>query len=160
MDHFTSCPRPSLAGLQTAGLRMAMMSEHSAAREMEARPVKARVFNLRDVKRMRDLDPIDIDTLVCIRGMVIRTSSPIPEMHVALFRCAFCRNSMAVTVDRGHVEEPMLCTMCKKKKVFELIHNRYAAAAIAPVPHVTLAHTAACLLAVCSTLCCVRACRC
>lgn len=37
---------------------------------------------------MRDLDPAHIETLVALRGIVIRCSSVIPDMRAAVFRCA------------------------------------------------------------------------
>lgn len=36
---------------------------------------------------MRDLDPKDIETLVALRGIVIRCSSIMPDMRQAVFRC-------------------------------------------------------------------------
>ena len=42
--------------------------------------VQVRTFNLREHKKMRDLDPMDIDHLVSIRGMIIRNGAIIPDM--------------------------------------------------------------------------------
>jgi len=39
---------------------------------------------------LRLLDPKDINHLIDVRGIVIRCSSPIPELKVAFFRCSIC----------------------------------------------------------------------
>jgi DNA replication licensing factor MCM4 len=40
-----------------------------------------RPFNLAAPKAIRDLDPADIDRLVCVRGMVTRCSPVIPNLR-------------------------------------------------------------------------------
>lgn len=45
-----------------------------------AKRIQVRTFNLDDHKSMRDLDPDDIGTMICISGMVIRTSNIIPDL--------------------------------------------------------------------------------
>jgi hypothetical protein len=42
---------------------------------------QVRIFNLDDVRAIRDLDPIDIDSLVAIKGMVTRTGNIIPDLR-------------------------------------------------------------------------------
>lgn len=49
---------------------------------------------------MRDLDPIHIDQLLCIKGMVIRCTPVIPDLKQAFFRCFVCHYSTEVTIDR------------------------------------------------------------
>lgn len=44
---------------------------------------QVRIFNLDDVRAIRDLDPIDIDSLVAIKGMVTRTGNIIPDLRWA-----------------------------------------------------------------------------
>eukprot|EP00605_Chrysophyceae_sp_TOSAG23-4_P001780 GSChrysophyteH1.ASY1.ANO1.1969.1 assembled CDS len=46
-----------------------------------------RTYDLAASSRMRDLDPSNIDQLLCIRGMVIRCSPIIPDLKMAFFRC-------------------------------------------------------------------------
>jgi MCM OB domain/MCM N-terminal domain len=89
-----------------------------------AAPIKVRVHNLDIRHRMRDLDPTDIDTLVAVRGMVVRCSAPIPDMKTGWFRCVSCGNGIAVDVDRGHLHEPDVCGRCGAKRSFEMVHNR------------------------------------
>jgi DNA replication licensing factor MCM4 len=86
--------------------------------------VRARFFNLRDTKRMRMLDPIDIDTLVSVRGMVIRASEVIPDMRRGHFRCAACGFSQDVDVENNRLEEPTACEGCGARHSMALIHNR------------------------------------
>ena len=49
-----------------------------------------RAFGLKDENRLRDLDPMDIDKLVMIKGMVTRVTAVIPDMKVAFFECSVC----------------------------------------------------------------------
>ena len=66
----------------------------------------------------------DIDQLITITGMVIRTSPLIPEMAEALFKCSVCHFTAAVEVERGRIGEPTLCTHCNTNHSFSLVHNR------------------------------------
>ncbi len=43
-------------------------------------PIQVRVFGLSESARMRDLDPSNIDQLVSIRGMVIRSTHVVPDL--------------------------------------------------------------------------------
>jgi len=55
--------------------------------EAESSRIQVRTFNLHEHKKMRDLDPTDIDRLVSIRGMIIRNGSIIPDMKQVCFLC-------------------------------------------------------------------------
>jgi DNA replicative helicase MCM subunit Mcm2 (Cdc46/Mcm family) len=66
----------------------------------------------------------DIDQLITIAGMVIRTSNIVPEMREAFFKCIVCAYTTAVEIDRGRIAEPTLCTNCNTNHCFSLIHNR------------------------------------
>jgi DNA replicative helicase MCM subunit Mcm2 (Cdc46/Mcm family) len=50
---------------------------------VELANVQVRIFNLDDVRPIRDLDPIDIDGLVAIKGMITRTGNIIPDLRSA-----------------------------------------------------------------------------
>jgi DNA replication licensing factor MCM4 len=50
-------------------------------------PFQVSLYNLREQKPMRDLNPSDIESLISIKGMVTRTSGIIPEMIEACFIC-------------------------------------------------------------------------
>lgn len=51
--------------------------------------MQVRTFNLEHCKKMRDLDPMDIDTLVSVRGMIIRNGSIIPDMKQVVIEIVF-----------------------------------------------------------------------
>jgi DNA replication licensing factor MCM4 len=66
----------------------------------------------------------DIDQLITIAGMVIRTSNIMPEMREAFFKCIVCAYTTAVEIERGRIAEPTLCTNCNTNHCFSLVHNR------------------------------------
>lgn len=86
--------------------------------------IQIRPFNAEKTRNMRSLNPEDIDQLISISGMVIRTSNIIPEMREAFFKCIVCAYSVIVEIDRGRIAEPTLCTYCNTNHCFQLIHNR------------------------------------
>jgi DNA replication licensing factor MCM4 len=43
--------------------------------------MQVRVFNLEHVRAIRDLDPLDIDCMVALRGMITRTGNIIPDLR-------------------------------------------------------------------------------
>ncbi|XP_050720890.1 DNA replication licensing factor MCM4-like [Eriocheir sinensis] len=86
--------------------------------------IQVRPFNAEKTKNMRGLNPEEIDQLITISGMVIRTSNLIPEMQAAFFRCHVCAYTTTVEIDRGRIAEPNLCNFCNTSHSFTLIHNR------------------------------------
>ncbi|KAL7500050.1 hypothetical protein ACHAWT_009921 [Skeletonema menzelii] len=86
--------------------------------------VQVRPFHLRNLSHMRELDPNSIDTLLSIRGMVVRTSPVIPDLKVAFFQCSICGQTEQVTIDRGRIAEPTQCPTCHVRHGYSLIHNR------------------------------------
>lgn len=86
--------------------------------------IQVRPFNVTRTKTMRLLNPEDIDQLITISGMVIRTSNIMPEMREAFFECIVCGFSTVVEMDRGRIVEPTACTKCNNNYCFTLIHNR------------------------------------
>ena len=95
----------------------------------------------------------DIDQLITIAGMVIRTSPLIPEMREgesparnllsispllppsslpysclslsssAFFRCYVCKETKSVEIDRGRIAEPAVCPNCQTLHSMALVHN-------------------------------------
>ncbi|GBF94366.1 hypothetical protein Rsub_07180 [Raphidocelis subcapitata] len=65
--------------------------------------VQVRPFNLRadQTRAIRDLDPLHLDTLVAVKGMVTRTGGVIPDLRVADFRCDACHGEAAVRAGLG-----------------------------------------------------------
>lgn len=94
--------------------------------EVEAVSYKVLPFGLDETVNMRDLDPADMDKLVSIKGMVIRTTPIIPDMKEAFFRCNVCSFGVQVDIDRGRIAEPTSCPRggCESKNSMQLIHNR------------------------------------
>lgn len=94
--------------------------------EAEVTNFKTLPFGMDSTINMRDLDPNDIDKLVSIKGLVIRTTPVIPDMKDAFFKCAVCNHSKWETIDRGKIKEPTVCPapMCQSKNSMEIVHNR------------------------------------
>ncbi|XP_033838072.2 DNA replication licensing factor MCM4 isoform X1 [Periophthalmus magnuspinnatus] len=88
--------------------------------------IQVRPYNALKTRNMRSLNPEDIDQLITISGMVIRTSQLIPEMQEAFFQCQVCAYSTRVEVDRGRIAEPAVCRHCNTTHSLALIHNRSA----------------------------------
>lgn len=86
--------------------------------------IQVRPFNAEKTKNMRSLNPEDIDKLITVSGMVIRTSNIIPEMREAFFMCSVCNLTRTVEVDRGRIAEPTLCSNCNTNHCFNMVHNR------------------------------------
>ncbi|XP_076806416.1 DNA replication licensing factor mcm4-A-like [Clavelina lepadiformis] len=86
--------------------------------------IQVQPFNAERTKNMRSLNPEDIDQLITICGMAIRTSSLIPEMREGFFRCNVCHHEVSVEIERGRIAEPNICEKCKTTHSMSLIHNR------------------------------------
>ncbi|XP_066581381.1 DNA replication licensing factor MCM4 [Prorops nasuta] len=86
--------------------------------------IQVRPFNVTRTKSMRLLNPEDIDQLITVSGMVIRTSNIIPEMREAFFKCIVCAFTTVVEIDRGRIAEPTVCSHCNNNYCFNLVHNR------------------------------------
>ncbi|KAJ5234764.1 uncharacterized protein N7469_003932, partial [Penicillium citrinum] len=81
--------------------------------EVESVSYKVLPFGLDKSVNMRDLDPADMDKLVSIKGLVIRTTPIIPDMKEAFFRCHACSYGVQVDIDRGRIAEPTLLSFKK-----------------------------------------------
>ncbi|MCP3664517.1 MAG: minichromosome maintenance protein MCM, partial [Gammaproteobacteria bacterium] len=81
-------------------------------------------YNAEITKNMRTLDPTDLDRLITIQGMVIRASDLIPEIVSGFFQCSVCKNTTTVDVEKGRIQEPILCANCNTNYSFALVHNR------------------------------------
>lgn len=84
-----------------------------------------RPFNLAETVPLRELGPDDIDQLVAVCGMVVRTSSVLPNMRAAFFRCTVCGHTEQVDVDtRDRIAEPAVCANCSARASMDIVHNR------------------------------------
>ncbi|AET41633.1 MCM DNA helicase complex subunit MCM4 Ecym_8360 [Eremothecium cymbalariae DBVPG len=99
-------------------------NEHLA--DVEAKIYKIRPYNLDSRKGMRELNPNDIDKLISIKGLVLRSTPIIPDMKMAFFKCNVCNHTTAVEIDRGIIQEPLRCprVACNQRNSMSLIHNR------------------------------------
>lgn len=95
--------------------------------DIETNIYTIRPYNLNAVRRgMRELNPNDIDKLVSVKGLVLRSSAIIPDMKVAFFKCNACDHTIAVEIDRGVISEPTKCPrqVCGQVNSMSLVHNR------------------------------------
>lgn len=86
--------------------------------------IQVRPYNADKTRNMRQLNPEDIDQLITLKGMVIRSSDLIPEMISGFFQCTVCRATAQVDVEKGRVLEPVLCAHCNTNHSFTMVHNR------------------------------------
>ncbi|KAK0618040.1 MCM2/3/5 family-domain-containing protein [Bombardia bombarda] len=112
-----STPRPSQAPQQLT------LEEQIARMNFVVRP-----WGLDKTTNLRELNPSDMDKLVCIKGLVIRTTPVIPDMKDAFFKCSVCGHSVNVSLDRGKIREPTECprARCGSKNSMQIVHNRCA----------------------------------
>jgi len=96
----------------------------AAPSEIALPHLQVRPFNLRSVSNLRQLDPVAVDSLVSLVGMIVRTSPIIPDLKVAHFSCTTCGDSKSVTIDRGRISEPHRCDGCQVVGSYALVHNR------------------------------------
>lgn len=94
--------------------------------EVEQKVFRVRPFGLDQTINLRDLNPGDMDKLVSIKGLVIRTSPIIPDMKDAFFRCSVCHHTVKVDIDRGKIAEPTRCPreVCSSNNSMQIVHNR------------------------------------
>ncbi|KAL1646409.1 MCM DNA helicase complex subunit [Diplodia intermedia] len=95
-------------------------------REVESRAYRVRPFGLDQTINLRELNPGDMDKLVSIKGLVIRTTPIIPDMKDAFFRCSVCNHTVKVDIDRGKIAEPTSCPrpVCASPNSMQIVHNR------------------------------------
>ena len=86
--------------------------------------ITVKITNLKNSSRMRSLGPEDIEKLVKITGIVIRTSEIIPQMREAVFKCSICNKLEHCENEKNNIIEPIECKVCKSKYSFEIQHNR------------------------------------
>lgn len=92
--------------------------------DIETNVYKIRPFNVTQHKGMRELNPLDIDKLITVRGLVLRLTSVIPDMKVAFFKCGVCDHTASVEIDRGVIQEPERCPRCETVGLMVIVHNR------------------------------------
>jgi DNA replication licensing factor MCM4 len=85
-----------------------------------------RPFGLDGTINLRDLNPSDMDHLISIKGLVIRTTPVIPDMKDAFFKCNVCGHTANSELERGRIREPTECPrpLCGSKNSMQIVHNR------------------------------------
>ena len=111
-----STPRPSQAQQQ----------QQTLEDQVNRTDFVVRPWGMDKTTNLRDLNPSDMDKLVCIKGLVIRTTPVIPDMKDAFFKCSVCGHSVNVSLDRGKIREPTECPRprCGTKNSMQIVHNR------------------------------------
>ena len=123
-------PMPSSDVDNVAGLVSApaqpQADEPDLVTEVEQTIYRCRPFGLDNTINLRDLNPGDMDRLVSIKGLVIRSTPIIPDMKDAFFRCSVCHHTVKVDIDRGKIAEPTRCprTICNTPNSMQIVHNR------------------------------------
>ncbi|CAK1367425.1 unnamed protein product [Cercospora beticola] len=94
--------------------------------EVESSSYRVRPFGLDRNINLRELNPKDMDQLVSVKGLVIRTTPIIPDMKDAFFRCSVCHHTVKVDLDRGKIAEPTRCPreVCSASNSMQIVHNR------------------------------------
>ncbi|KAK1062229.1 MCM DNA helicase complex subunit [Friedmanniomyces endolithicus] len=120
VDNESAAPRA------TNGTQQPPAEVEDLVAEVEQKIFRVRPFGLDQTVNLRDLDPNDMDKLVSIKGLVIRTTPIIPDMKDAFFRCSVCHHTIKVDIDRGKIAEPTRCPreVCSSSNSMQIVHNR------------------------------------
>lgn len=81
-----------------------------------------RPYNIGNPLSIRDTDPSDIEKIVEVEGLVVRTSSIIPEIIKAHFMCVNCKREIDVASVKNTIVEPISCE-CKSKYSHRIVYN-------------------------------------
>jgi DNA replication licensing factor MCM4 len=82
--------------------------------------IQVRPFNLGEARSVANMRVDDIDHLVAVRGLVIRTSPLIPDLAEAAMKCSHCGGIEKVRVTNCRVIEPSSCRLCRSTNCFEI----------------------------------------
>ncbi|EON65493.1 minichromosome maintenance protein 4 (cell division control protein 54) [Coniosporium apollinis CBS 100218] len=126
MPRIPSSDAPDGQTARPNGAASGLADIHDIVREVEGKIYKVRPFGLDQTINLRELNPGDMDKLVSIKGLVIRTTPIIPDMKDAFFRCAACGHTIKVDIDRGKIAEPTRCPreVCSSSNSMQIVHNR------------------------------------
>lgn len=125
-DSSSMPPAPSSDALPAGGLQDALAVLPNRMEEVADKTYRVRPFGLDKTINLRDLNPQDLDKLVSIKGLVIRTTPIIPDMKEAFFKCAVCNHTVQADIDRGKITEPTKCprSLCESSNSMQMVHNR------------------------------------
>lgn len=121
-----SSSMPALPSSEANGQDDRVATVPDLVQEAETRLYKVKPFGLDKSVNMRELNPNDMDKMVSIKGLVIRTTPVIPDMKTAFFRCQVCNHAVNVSLDRGKIAEPTRCPRqaCLSQNSMQIVHNR------------------------------------
>ncbi|EPE26323.1 Nucleic acid-binding protein [Glarea lozoyensis ATCC 20868] len=119
-------PSSDRMGSEAATPRADDSAEIDWCQEVQKRQYRVRLFGLDSTVNMRELNPSDVDKIVAIKGLVIRTTPILPDMKDAFFKCQVCNHTVKVDIDRGRIAEPTECPrpICKSQNSMQIVHNR------------------------------------
>ncbi|KAF4629049.1 hypothetical protein G7Y89_g9101 [Cudoniella acicularis] len=128
-DRVMSSEPPVLSserGSEAATPRPSEPTEVDWCQEVQKRQYRVRPFGLDTTVNMRELNPSDVDKIVAIKGLVIRTTPILPDMRDAFFRCQICGHTIKIDIDRGRIAEPTKCPrpVCESPNSMQIVHNR------------------------------------
>lgn len=111
---------------QANGAAPAQPEVEDLVADCEQKIYRVRPFGLDNTTNLRELNPGDMDKLVSVKGLVIRTTPVIPDMKDAFFRCSVCHHTLKVDIDRGKIAEPTKCPreVCSASNSMQIVHNR------------------------------------
>jgi DNA replication licensing factor MCM4 len=111
---------------QAGGVSAALASLPNLVEDTQNKIYRVRPFGLDQTINLRELNPGDMDKLVSVKGLVIRTTPIIPDMKAAFFKCAVCNKVSLVDIDRGKINEPTRCPreQCEASNSMQIVHNR------------------------------------
>ncbi|KAL3417398.1 MCM2/3/5 family protein [Phlyctema vagabunda] len=119
-------PSSELSEPQSQQTQQAEEPQIDLTEEASRRNYTVRPFGLDSTINMRDLNPSDVDKIIAIKGLVIRTTPAMPDMDAAFFKCQVCNHTVKVDIDRGRIAEPTECprVVCKSPNSMQIVHNR------------------------------------
>ncbi|KAF2676823.1 MCM-domain-containing protein [Lentithecium fluviatile CBS 122367] len=117
----SDAPTPGAPSPATGGMEIPDLMK-----EVDQKTYRVRPFGLDSTTNLRDLNPGDMDKLVSVKGLVIRTTPIIPDMKDAFFKCSVCNHTVKVDIDRGKITEPTRCprAVCESANSMQIVHNR------------------------------------
>jgi DNA replication licensing factor MCM6 len=92
-----------------------------AEAEIRSRQYWLSVYNLPQVRRLRELRSKHVGGLAAISGTVTRSSEVRPELLLGTFTCGECNDLYANVEQQFRYTEPPMCPTCNNKKDWNLV---------------------------------------
>jgi DNA replication licensing factor MCM6 len=91
-----------------------------AEAEIRSRPYWLSIYNLPQVRKLRDLRSKHVGGLAAISGTVTRSSEVRPELLLGSFTCGECRELYSDVQQQFRYTEPSMCPSCNNKQDWKL----------------------------------------